>query len=373
MEKGINIEILRSDEITAFKLRTLYSEYGYRPYKMSKFEEYDLYVENKDFLLSDKIITFNDTDGKLMALKPDVTLSIIKNTQNDTEELHKVYYNENVYRVSSDARTFKEIMQTGLECIGEIDLYNISEVISLAAMSLDTIGKSHRLDISHMGFITLLTENLSQSTKKGILACIKNKNTHELKQICDENNVDAIIKEKLVTLASIYGKPNAVLPLLSGLCGDNPKLKTVYEELYAVCSILSNNRNTEDIFVDLSVINNINYYSGVVFQGFAEGIPCCILTGGYYGNLMRKMGRNSGGIGFAVYLDLLRELDMDETEYDTDTLLLYDKGCDIEQVFKTVNELIESGETVSAQKSIPSSTRFRRMIRLTERGIEEFE
>ena len=77
---------LKREERVLFQLRSLYQSYGYRPYKMSKFEEYDLYVRNKDFLVSDGIITFTDTDGRLMALKPDVTLSIIKNTR-DTDNL----------------------------------------------------------------------------------------------------------------------------------------------------------------------------------------------------------------------------------------------------------------------------------------------
>ena len=66
-------------EKVMFGLRSLYRSYGYTQYKMSKFEEYDLYAKNKDFLISDGVITFTDTNGKLMALKPDVTLSIIKN------------------------------------------------------------------------------------------------------------------------------------------------------------------------------------------------------------------------------------------------------------------------------------------------------
>ena len=67
------------EEKVTFALRDLFSSYGYSRYKMSRFEEYDLYVRNKDFLISDSVITFTDTNGKLMALKPDVTLSIIKN------------------------------------------------------------------------------------------------------------------------------------------------------------------------------------------------------------------------------------------------------------------------------------------------------
>ena len=75
----MNNNILKNEEKAVYTLRSLYRQYGYLPFKMSKFEEYDLYVRNKDFLVSDKVITFNDTSGKLMALKPDVTLSIIKN------------------------------------------------------------------------------------------------------------------------------------------------------------------------------------------------------------------------------------------------------------------------------------------------------
>ena len=77
---GISQNNISRTERAMYNLRNLYESYGYSQYKMSKFEEYDLYVRNKSFLVSDHIITFTDTDGKLMALKPDVTLSIIKNS-----------------------------------------------------------------------------------------------------------------------------------------------------------------------------------------------------------------------------------------------------------------------------------------------------
>lgn len=106
-------------------MRNLYESYGYRPFKMSRFEEYDLYTRNKDFLVSDSIITFTDTNGVLMALKPDVTLSIIKDSTDISGSVKKVYYNENIYRVSKGTQSFKEIMQTGLECLGDVDEYII--------------------------------------------------------------------------------------------------------------------------------------------------------------------------------------------------------------------------------------------------------
>ena len=123
--------VLSREERATFALRALYAGCGYSRYKMSKFEEYDLYARNKDFLVSDNIITFTDTDGRLLALKPDVTLSIVKNSR-AAEGLTKVFYNENVYRVSGSTKNFREIMQVGLECIGDVGSAEIGEVLSLA-------------------------------------------------------------------------------------------------------------------------------------------------------------------------------------------------------------------------------------------------
>ena len=110
--------VLTRTERRIFALRTLYTRAGYGPYRMRKFEDYDLYSRNKDYLLSDRVITFTDTNGKLKALKPDVTLSIVKNLDDRPDELQKLFYDENVYRVSERTNTFREIMQMGLECIG---------------------------------------------------------------------------------------------------------------------------------------------------------------------------------------------------------------------------------------------------------------
>ena len=146
--------ILRSDEQTIFRLRGLYENYGYRRFKMSKFEAYDLYVRNKDFLVSDRMITFTDARGVLMALKPDVTLSIIKNTRENEPGPRKVYYNETVYRSGKGDEGFQEIMQTGLECIGDLDLYHIYEVTALAVRSLAAISPDYVLDVSHVGLVS---------------------------------------------------------------------------------------------------------------------------------------------------------------------------------------------------------------------------
>lgn len=115
-------EILTREERTVLALRSLYAAMGYRPYKMGKFEEYDFYAENRRFLERGNIAAFTDTTGRLMALKPDVTLSIAKGAAARADTL-KVYYDESVYRAPDPDAGFQEITQTGLECIGTVDAY----------------------------------------------------------------------------------------------------------------------------------------------------------------------------------------------------------------------------------------------------------
>ena len=133
------------------QLNQLYEGYGYRKFRMSKFEDYDLYAQNKDFLKKGHIITFTDVDGSLKALKPDITLSIMKNNNGDSE---KVYYNENVYREMGGI--FKEILQVGVESVGQIDPYAEAEVIALAAKSLKLLSEDYVLDLSDVSFVRCL-------------------------------------------------------------------------------------------------------------------------------------------------------------------------------------------------------------------------
>lgn len=361
---------LKKDEQAVFTLRQLYSKYGYMQYKMSKFEEYDLYVRNKNFLVSDHIITFTDTDGKLMALKPDVTLSIIKNTKDLSDSVSKVYYNENVYRVAKGTNSFKEIMQTGLECIGNIDDYSIYEVIMLALESLASISDDFVLDISHLGIVSEIIDSLdiSKDAERELLTCISEKNTHGILKLCSSEGIDPSC---VIALVNAYGVPDKVIPLLleNPLVKDSPSLS----QLIKITSLLSENGYKDKIRIDFSVINHMGYYNGFVFNGFINGISSCILSGGQYDRLMHKMGRNSGAIGFALYIDMLQRLADDEKSYDVDTVILYEKDSDIKALNDAINLLTSNGKSVMAQKQVPEKIKYKQLVRLLERGVEIVE
>ena len=362
----IDETLLKNDERAIYALRTLYKQYGYMPFKMSKFEEYDLYVRNKDFIISDRIITFNDTNGKLMALKPDVTLSIIKNGEDTPGYKQKVYYNENVYRVSGSTHQYKEIMQTGLECIGAIDLYDIFEAVSLAASSLALISDEFILDVSHLGVLSaLLTESCEdEGFCRAAASCIAEKNAHDLARICAEYGVDADKTARLCAFIGIYGDMTTVIARLETLCVS--AAAQALDELRGLYTLLADTPYAERIQFDFSIVNDMNYYNGIVFKGFLSGICEGVLAGGQYDKLMRKMGRTSGAVGFALYLDLLEDLQGTPRAYDVDTLVLYDGTTPPTALAARVRELTAAGKSVSAQRAVPQSLRYREILDLRE-------
>lgn len=299
----IDQKILKFDELAVFAMRELFVKKGYKPFKMSKFEEYDLYSKNKDFLVSDGVITFNDTNGKLLALKPDVTLSIIKNSK-ETTGVQKYYYNENVYRIAESTHAYKEIMQTGLECIGKISSAEVVEVTALAIECLKVVSKSSILALSHVGLTNSLLEDyeVGSDIQQDVIKAISEKNAGELKALLTEQQFAS-----LKFLIHNFASANDALNTLKEIAKSNLS-KSLFSELENVYNALCGLGYEKFMAIDFSITSPDGYYSGIAFKGFINKIAQRVLAGGQYDNLMQKMGRKSSAIGFAVYLDGLERV-----------------------------------------------------------------
>ncbi len=357
-------EILRSEERIIFELRKLYNNFGYQPFKMNRFEEYDLYVRNKDFLIADQVITFSDHSGKLLALKPDVTLSIIKNVQDVPGLVQKLYYNENVYRTDKDSHDFKEIMQAGLECVGDLTMFETAEVVLLAAKSLAVMDRPFVLDISHMGLLNSVLENsgLTKDCRKEALTFLHQKNVHELKALCLENGCDDSAYKLLVALATMAGASEAVLPTLEALLYTDEQ-KAFLDELRSICALIASQGFAGAVNIDFSAGSHMKYYSGIVFSGYLEGIPEAVLSGGQYDSLLRKMKKTSKSVGFAIYLDLLQRVLTNPKACDVDTVLLYDADETLDAVMKTAAALRQTASVLVAQ-DIPKNVTYAKLMKL---------
>jgi len=339
---NIDDRVLSYAERLTFSLRELYSRYGYQPYRMSKFEEYDLYSRNKDFLISDSVITFTDIGGKLLALKPDVTLSIIKN--NSDSGTKKLYYNENVYRVSKGTGSFKEIPQTGVECLGEVDSYIIGECLYLAAMSLLEISPDFVLDVSSLDITGAFVERMtdSRAVQDEIFRCLSQKNSHGIISICEVNGISPEAAEPLLNLMTLCGSAADTMPKLLGLC-ESCGCTGYALELMEALRVLEGCELYSRVKLDFSVISDRGYYNGVIFKGFINGVPDSVLSGGRYDKLMKRMKRKSKAVGFALYLDMLERMGDTDDGYDVDTVILYDDATDPDTLIRTVAEAAQNG------------------------------
>lgn len=365
----IDPKILKIDERIAHCLRSLYHRFGYCQYKMSKFEEYSLYAKNTDFLGSDAILSFTDTTGRLMALKPDVTLSIISNSKDIPGQVQKVYYDENVYRVPKGSRSYKELKQIGLECMGDIDILEICEVIMLAIRSLDNISDDYILELSHIGLIEAIFEEfkISPDLEDKILTCISRKNVDELLLICNENGICRDKQEKLLVFTKNYSSFNEAVIALESIC-ETENAKEKLAEFSDILDFVQSLGCESQVKINFSLSNDMTYYSGISFKGYVEGIPSGILSGGQYDKLMKKMGRKSGAIGFAVYLDALERLNYQEIKYDVDIVILHSGSP--KAAMKAAETLSYDGTSVRVCRKIPTEIRYRQLITIADKGDE---
>ncbi len=334
----------RHEEEARYALSSLYEGAGYKLYKMKKFEKYELYAEYRSFLQDGNVITFSDTHGKLLALKPDVTLSIAKNTKTDGKN-KKLYYDENVYRLAKQTKEYTEIPQIGVELIGKLDTYSICEIVDLAARSLDVLSDDNIMEISHMGFIKAFLSQLGlqDGEASALLDAIGKKASHTCRQLCADFGLIEKDCEDVASLAALYGDFKQTLKKSRELCR-NREMENALSQLEQIGDILGENRR---LILDFSVLNDVGYYDGVIFRGYISSSHKAVLSGGQYGALMTKLGKDDDAIGFAVYMD---EIEGDAAKLDgVDVLLVYGEKAP-DEVFECAKKLRESGKSVLVSK-----------------------
>ena len=130
--------------------------------------------------------------------------------------------------------------------------------------------------------------------------CVEEKNEAGLKKLDLPENILTVLS----ALIRASGKATQVLPaLINPLEGlwDTASLQTLAQLIDSI----EDEQIRNMLQVDFSVVSDINYYNGIVFKGFVEGVPSAVLSGGQYDKLMKKMKRRSSAVGFAAYLDML--------------------------------------------------------------------
>ena len=361
--------LLREDKIKE-SLCKLYEACGYRAFRMRKFEEYSLYLENQSFLTSKYFITFNDLDGRLLALKPDVTLSIVKHTKADQNHTEKLYYSESVYRVDRRTKEYKEIQQVGLELLGSIDTTSMLEVAMLALKSLAQLDENYVLEFSHMGFLSDLLVSMgveSSEKRREILECIGAKNMSGIRSLCSfagvsEENIDLLadLVEYCPDYKELFKKAKRMAV--------TKELVRNITELEVLFITLEKSGYAQNIMLDFSIISDLDYYNGIVFRGYIPSVKHqYVLSGGRYDKLANKFKEGINALGFAIYVsELAPKSNAGET--DVDAVLLYDSFDSPDEVEKYAWKLRESGMSVLTAQRLPDDITYKSVIRMEDKN-----
>lgn len=277
-----------------------YEMSGFRKVETPVIENYDLITAIDRSINQENLYKLTDNTGHLLALRPDNTTPIarIAATKLRNAELpQKLYYNQNIYRINTDySGKRNEILQSGIELIGESGLKADLLCIMTALEALKSLGLKCKLEIGHVGFFNALLKELDLDDEEAATV----RNFVEMKNFVSLNMFDKNLQnEKIRKLPLLYGD-HEVFGEAAELASGNKEANDALNYVKKVYDLLDNAGYADEIMVDMGIVHKFDYYTGIVFRGYIEGAGEPVLKGGRYDNLISAFGYDLPATGFAI-------------------------------------------------------------------------
>lgn len=309
----------------------LFRHRGYCEMTTPNVEYYDIIPAAGHPLSQESMMKIVDRTGKILVMRPDNTVAIGRVAATKLSGLPlplRLYYNQNVFRsddINTGART--EIHQCGVELIGASGLRADVEVISMAIDVLEACGlKEYHVEIGHAGYFAALLNELGLSDEQ----------QQELKALVEAKNFAAYHAYLQPYAQTQAGKALMYLPRLFGgeevlkkakeLCRDPEALAAIsyLEEIYAVLDAAGLSGHVQ---FDLGLIQNIEYYTGIIFRGFGEGAGSSVISGGRYDKLIGQFGKDIPATGFALDVEAVAGCLETPEHKQPETVIWYGLNC----------------------------------------------
>ncbi len=299
-------ECLRREQVIS-RVCGIVRSRGYEQVITPTLEFYDVYSRAADYLPQETMYKLTDGRGRLMVLCPDGTVPIARlaatRLSEETMPL-RIWYQHRTYRMLPDLKAKRtEIDQIGIELIGASSLMSDLEAVDLAAQALESVQENYRLELCHIGFFHAVMDRLEApaDVKEEIRLCIEQKNYAALSDLL-EPYAGQQAASALHRLPRLFGGPD-VLEQARGLIDDEAAHRSL-DKLERIYSMLCELGLSSKILLDLSLVNLADYYTGIIFKGYLDGIGTDVLSGGRYDRLLSDFGVPMPAIGFAFDADL---------------------------------------------------------------------
>ena len=327
--------------------------YGYKRIKTPTFERYDLYSKVKSSTNQNEMLKLISHTGEVLVLRPDVTIPITRKLAEDFSELPtelRYFYVQDVFRQSFNKIVNIESTQAGVEYFCESSPEADAEVIALACHTLRDLGFNDiKIELGHAGFFKELVQQieLTDIQLNQLENMIQAKNVVDIESFLRGLSIEKSLRDAIEMIPFLYGSPIEVNARAKELLLTE-KMNEKLDYLMSIYEILKVYGLSENIVMDLGLINHMGYYSDIIFQGFVGKYGKPVLMGGRYDHLGNEFGATLPAIGFACEIDSLVEASAGQEIYSRipiDVKVLYNSSC-INKAIMIANELRERNYSV---------------------------
>ncbi|HZJ84375.1 MAG TPA: ATP phosphoribosyltransferase regulatory subunit [Syntrophomonadaceae bacterium] len=329
------------------KIAHLFQSYGFSEVITPTFEFLEV-IETGTGNIREELFLFMDREGGILSLRPEVTVAIARLAAThfkDENFPQRLYYLANVFRhIQPQRAQYREFWQMGIELIGASGVRADAEVITIAVEAMRTIGvPNFKISLNQIAiFNNLLADSKIDEEKQNIIRyLVEGKDLVELTKVLESLPVEDELKETIGKLPLLHGGLEVLKQI--PYAEKNRKASLAIEELINVYNALDACQVLDNVVLDMGVLRGLDYYTGIVFEGYNADLGYGLLGGGRYDNLIGQFGHECPATGFAMGLDRLALV----LEAEKSTIPHYlVGGSDYINVVNKCKELREKGYVV---------------------------
>ena len=337
---------------------SVFDGWGYEEIATPSVDYYALFERGMGRVEAQRAFRFADTDGRLLALRPDITSSVARAAATlfaGAPRPLRFCYAASVFRQlpHSRAEWRRQGRQLGCELIGAGRADADIEVLVIAAEVLERLGLggAYRVTLNHVGVFNGVAEQLGLSTDA----------REEMRQLVDARDADALGEflkalgshaaraERAARLARLSG--GREIPVVAKKLLSNARSRAALDELESLLTAVETLGLGENFLVDLSDVSGLDYYTGLVFKIYVEGAGARVGGGGRYDDLTANFGRREPAIGFVLDLDALTDL-LARRDFETRNgaeAPATVEGSDVTERFREARQRRERGERIKME------------------------
>lgn len=332
------------------KIEGVFVSRGFKRVITPGIEFYDVFSLPCSGISQEMMYKMTDNKGRLLVARPDSTLPIARMVSSRLKNSLlpvRLYYKQAVYRNNPTLTGRRnEFMQMGVELIGVKGIRADLEVLTTALSSISSVADDYRIELGHAGVFDALSNELDidDDYKEKIRVSIEGKNYSALNNLLDKLKPCKAVNA-IRSLPSLFGGEE-VFEKAYEIC-DGTHALAALEYLHKIYNNLSPLSLGNKLIIDLGFVQRNDYYTGIVFTGYINGIGDAVISGGRYDELLSEFDAPMGAAGFAVDTDAItiKQLADKEVSYsdNPDILVFANDGHEIEAI-KLVEKLNGEGK-----------------------------